>query len=425
MNISVIIPVWNGEAEIGDCLEALFAHSDDSLREVICVDNASQDNSAHLIGSRFPQVRLLQLPVNLGFAGGVNHGIRAATGDATILLNQDCLVGAGWLSPLLAAFKQDDRAGILGGTIFDRDGSVNHCGAYLRLPDAYGRHETAPPGGQSQEPRDVDYVTGALFAIRANVWDEIGPFDEEFYPAYYEEVDYCYRARRHGFRIMHVPATEAVHYFTGSSWRDDPLKHAADQHFARYRFVSKHFSVQQLQAFFTSEAGALTAETHLDQLRGRFLGARAVLRALPAIGEARQRDLGEEPDPVRRRLLQVEFYQLLRAIQRAQPVSALAPSLDASEQQLAAIRREKDALLDRIFFRPSNREAEGRWRRWWRTYVRRPLSILTLRDYRLLARLNTLHDAHLAQLTYHTQLMAQEADDRLQFLTTLASYDYR
>ena len=84
---SVIIPVWNGAEVVLDALAAVFANSDEWLLEVICVDNASQDQSAALIETHYPQVKLLKQVVNLGFAGGVNVGLKAAQGDILVLLN--------------------------------------------------------------------------------------------------------------------------------------------------------------------------------------------------------------------------------------------------------------------------------------------------------------------------------------------------
>ena len=182
MEMSIIIPVWNGAAVVPDCLDAVYAHSGGALLEVICVDNASRDGSGDLIADAYPQVRLIRQPVNLGFAGGVNAGIEAARGSVFVLLNQDCVVQPGWLDALLHAFQARPECGIAGGTILDQDGVVDHAGAMIRRPDAIGVHLTDVGDGQ---PRTVEYVTGTVFAIRRQTWDVVGRFDEGFYPAYY------------------------------------------------------------------------------------------------------------------------------------------------------------------------------------------------------------------------------------------------
>lgn len=421
MQASVIIPVWNGETIIAECLEAIFKYATSSLEEVFCVDNASVDRSASIIATEFPQVRLLPQPVNLGFAGGVNQGIKSATGDVFVLLNQDCLVQENWLPALIEAFSSHPQYGILGGTIFDADGSVNHTGARLRQPDAFGIHETAISPDAS--PREVDYVTGAMLAIRRTAWDIIGPFDEAFYPAYFEEVDYCYRARHHGFQVVHVPEARATHKFTSRQWQKEPLQHTANQHRARYRFVAKHFRVEQLVDFFAAESAAVPTQVYHNQVLGRLLAARDVLHDLPAILAARQKDLEKDADSTRRRLLQVNFSHVQNdALKAAQ--SEMADRLRASREKLAELQEEKDTLLADIYFRdPHEPEPESGWQR-WRLIVLRLASIFTLREHRLLVRLSTLHVAQFAQVQHHLQLLEQEARNHSNLLRTLATNEY-
>jgi GT2 family glycosyltransferase len=87
------------------------------------------------------------------------------------------------------------------------------------MPLAYSQHVTVAAAA----PTRMEYVTGAAFAIRHQAWETIGAFDEDFYPAYYEEADYCYRARQHGWGVLYVPAARVRHLQTGQTWRKDPL----------------------------------------------------------------------------------------------------------------------------------------------------------------------------------------------------------
>jgi len=132
MQASIIIPVWNGASVVIDCLDALYMHSGSELLEVICVDNDSSDESVVRITEAYPQVRLIHEPVNLGFAGGVNAGMEAAQGDIFILLNQDCIVRPGWLKAFLQALEVYPQYGIVGCTIYNADGTLNHTGARVR-----------------------------------------------------------------------------------------------------------------------------------------------------------------------------------------------------------------------------------------------------------------------------------------------------
>jgi GT2 family glycosyltransferase len=448
MKVSVIIPVWNGEAVIGECLKALYAHATASLLEVICVDNASMDGSAAIIAS-FPQARLLEQPVNLGFAGGVNVGLAAAQGDLMVLLNQDCLVHEGWLTAVTAAFSQSPQAGIVGGLIFHEDGTLDHAGAHISRPEGYGEHETAVL--HPTAPYPVEYVTGALFAISRAAWQALGPLDDGFYPGYYEESDYCYRARQRGYDILCAPAIQATHLRSSRAWQQDPLRHQANQHRSRYRFIAKHFSAAEIVAFGEAEEEGLDQEgLHIHQIIGRLLALRDSLRDLPALSARRQQEPGQPANPERERLLNVTFTRLLRRtwakLQEREIVTAVAQlhtNIQASQEKLKQIQKQESDLLAQIHFRhPGDSATEPGHKQRWRTLALRTLSLITLREHRLLARLTTLQVAHLDQLNdlYNKQRLLEKhlnhvnnnlnnqisrLSKRLDLLEKLIDYEYR
>jgi GT2 family glycosyltransferase len=438
--ISVVIPVWNGASVVGDCLAALYAYSGDELLEVICVDNASHDDSAELIAGQYPQAHLICQPVNLGFAGGVNAGMEAAQGEVFCLVNQDCLVAPGCLEALTRALAVRPEIGIAGCTILNADGSLNHTGAAIRRPEAYGDH-LAEPG--VDEPQKADFVTGAAMAIRRRTWEAVGRFDEGFYPGYYEDADYCYRTRRRGFEVVHVPQARATHLLSSKAWQADLFKHSANQHRARYRFIGKHFDTNELSAFFEAEWASAEEEPYLDQAVGRLLAARDTLRALPDILERRRADLASVLPAAGRRQLQVGLTGVLRrSLATAQklsmvglgesPLEAWRATHAEIEQRLSELFQKEDMaasqpseteayrqadraiqelqkrqhdLLARIHFRsPSSNEPEPAWRRFLRLFVLRPLSFLVGRDYLLLAQLNAVHVARLDAIQHREQL---------------------
>jgi len=308
MKFSIVIPVWNGAEVIAQCLTAIASHQTDQPREIICVDNASRDDSAAIIAAQFPTVKLLRQPVNLGFAGGVNVGIRAAQGEAVVLLNQDCLPQAGWLSSLSAAFEQHAEFGVAGCTIYFSNGQLDHAGARLLRPSALGEHLT----DVVDAPRVVDFVTGAAMAIRRSVFDAIGLFDEGFYPAYYEECDFCYRAREHGFQIAYVPAAKITHLRSSREAQADPIRIFANHQRARYRFVIKQFTAAEIDAFISFETAAAEQETDFNQAVARLLGARDTLRSLRDIIGRRQIDRGDELLTTTGRQLEVGLTMIVR-----------------------------------------------------------------------------------------------------------------
>src|SRR5690606_23756740 len=127
---------------------------------------------------------------------------------------------------LLAAFSAHESWGIAGATLLDAEGKVEHAGATVRYPEVRGAHRTDV---EEIPASAIDYVTGALFALRRSLWEAIGPFDEGFYPAYYEETDYCYRARQAGYEIGYVPAVQGVHLRSNQEWQQDTLLSALNQ----------------------------------------------------------------------------------------------------------------------------------------------------------------------------------------------------
>lgn len=292
---SVIIPVWNGAADLPACLDALFAQTGVDF-EVIIVDNASTDGSADLVTATYPQVRLLRQASNLGFGGGCNAGLAAAQGDVLILLNQDTEVQPGWLTALVDAPAADPTIGIAGSKALYPDGTIQHAGGVL---DAQGngshRGRRQPDRGQFDQPDDVDYVTGASLALRRTLYTAIGGFDPGFGPAYFEDVDLCLRAKAQGLRVVYTPASVLVH--KEQSVAATPGQTAL-QLFQRNRLrvVAKHWPEARLESEFLPAEHAwleglgpggepLVAAVH-----------EAYLHTLLRLGELaawRQQDLGE------------------------------------------------------------------------------------------------------------------------------------
>ncbi len=309
MRASIIIPVWNGAHLLSGCLDSLEEHAGAELLEVICVDNASEDGSAALISEGYPQVRLLCEPINVGFAGGVNAGIEAARGDVLVLLNQDCIVQPGWLAALGQALTAHPELGVAGCTISKADGTTDHVAATIRRPDAYGIHLAEAAG---EELKLADFVTGAAMAIPRPVVEAVGLFDEGFYPGYYEDADYCYRARRQGLAVACVAEARVVHLAQGTAWQADTVRHHVNHCLARYRFVAKHFDSQETSEFFAAERHALEAEEYLDRAIACAIAARDLLRQLPDVLYRRQQDLEEPPSRAHHRQLRVGFADVSR-----------------------------------------------------------------------------------------------------------------
>ena len=244
---SVIVLAWNGIDYLESCLNSVLGQAYANF-EVIVVDNSSSDGSADFIAQHYPEVKLIRNERNLGFSAGNNVGLRQATGQVRALLNQDTVVQPGWLAALVKALESYPDAGIVGSKILDLDGiTLQHAGAHFDWPIVeglhYGRGER--DAGQYDEPREVEFVTGAALAVRSDVLEQIGLLDEGFFPGYFEDVDLCVRARRAGYRVLYVPSAIVLHHGSMSfSQAPDGIGPLVYRN--RLRFILKSFTADQI-----------------------------------------------------------------------------------------------------------------------------------------------------------------------------------
>ena len=238
---------------------------------VIVVDNASGDDSVAQIGSAINErgwggwAELIALPRNGGFAYGNNRALeRVRAHDpsfaAVVCLNPDTTVRPGALTALLAQFSAAPQAGIVGALIEDERGVRQHGGH--AFPSPLGELEGAAqlgvlsralaPGevreSRAAAPRRFDWVSGACFAVRRELIEQIGGFDEGYF-LYFEETDFCLRARRAGWSCWHVPQAAVVHFEGASTGINIPAKRRPAYWYAsRRRFFLKAYGVSGLLA---------------------------------------------------------------------------------------------------------------------------------------------------------------------------------
>ena len=261
LSVTILILNWNGRSLLQTCLPPLL-HQTYANYHVVVVDNGSTDDSVAFVQENFPQVQLILNEENLGFSRGTNAGLRQISADVVVLLNNDVLVQPNWLAELIRPFHQDPHIGIVGCQLLYPDGTIQHLGAELTYPLAHSHHfhykATAVPNLPAVQ--DVPYVTGAALAIRHTVQQAIGLLDETFHPFYYEEVDYCYRAKAAGFRVVLAAQATAVHNESASLNKVPGLK-LQTLHRNRYLFVLKHYTPAQfLQDFVPAEQKQLAEQ---------------------------------------------------------------------------------------------------------------------------------------------------------------------
>lgn len=208
---SVIVPNWNGARHLAVCLDSL-RRQDWGPFETIVVDNGSTDDSAAVLADH-PEVAVVALPANLGFAGAVNAGIAAARADVLVLLNNDTEAEPAWLGALVAGLLAAPGAGMATAKVrlFDRRDTLHTTGDTVdRAGHAGNRGVWEVDRGQYDGARWVFGASGAAAAYRRALFDDVGVFEAAF-GSYYEDVDLAWRARLRGWRCVFVPAAVVYH----------------------------------------------------------------------------------------------------------------------------------------------------------------------------------------------------------------------
>ena len=214
MNAAIVIVTYNSGDEIEACLAACRPYAS----TISVVDNASTDQS--------PNFATILNSQNLGFAAAVNQGFRATSEPLVLLLNPDCQLKGGW--DAMTALFDDPQVGAAGGLLLDQRGSPQTGFTVRRFPtwanqvcELAGLNWLWPHNPLNRgyrcldldltQEQDVDQPAGAFLMIRRQAWEDLGGFDENFYPVWFEDVDFCYRLKQAGWQIRYTPQTKAIH----------------------------------------------------------------------------------------------------------------------------------------------------------------------------------------------------------------------
>jgi GT2 family glycosyltransferase len=221
MKIGVVVPNWNGEQLLGECLDSLNRQT--LPGEVIVVDNGSRDGSVQLIEDYYPDVHILRLEDNDGFAGGVNAGIgyaRKQGADYIALCNNDAVAEENWLERLVAQAEASGDIAVVTSKILAYDGeTIDSTGDGYSIwgtPFPRGRGEADHGQYDGAKHREVLAASGGASLYRADLFGDVGLFDEWFF-AYYEDVDISFRARLAGWRLRYAPEAIVYHHIGATS----------------------------------------------------------------------------------------------------------------------------------------------------------------------------------------------------------------
>jgi GT2 family glycosyltransferase len=215
----VIIPHHQGKDLIFGCLRSLGAQTYPDF-ETVVISNGCRDWSVESVEREFPQVRIISLPRNEGFAYAINLGARESTSEILAFLNNDAEVAEDWIDKGIKAFDEHPSVGILASRImdFDRRDIVQNAGISIRRsgrPAGRGRGQTFDVHWAKEE--EVFGASGGAMMVRRSVWEKVGPFREDFV-SYLEDVDWAFRARLMGEKCMYVP--DMVVYHREASTKD-------------------------------------------------------------------------------------------------------------------------------------------------------------------------------------------------------------
>lgn len=256
MDLSVIIVNYNTKELIKKCLRSIFASQTNFSYEVIVSDNGSRDGSVEMLKQKFPRAKLLENNANLGFSKGNNVALRPplngtgrqAVGKLILLLNSDTEVRPDTLDVSVKYLEEHPNVGIMGCKVLLPNGQLdracrrkfpNPMNSFLRL---FGLRHFSDYNIDSaiDQETEVDAVMGAFLLIRKSVVDKIGLLDEDYF-MYGEDLDWCWRTKQAGYKIVYFPRAEITHYKYGSS-QTIPFRTIRWAHDAMRIFYKKHYA---------------------------------------------------------------------------------------------------------------------------------------------------------------------------------------
>lgn len=287
-SVSAVIVTFSSSAVIRQCLRSLRG-----LEEIIVVDNASADETSSIVRREAPRIRLIANRVNRGFAAAVNQGVRASRSPLILLLNPDVELGGplGPENPLVVEAARPE-VGVVGGKLVGADGAAQlgfnvrafptpralafECLLLNRLwPSNPVNRRYRLLDFDFRKAQDVDQPAGAFLMFRREVFDQVGGFDERFRPIWFEDVDFCLRVQRAGFRNRYVPGCVGRHRGGHSLPALGLEQRQAAWYGNLLRFAGKHFPPAARRSLLSAVRIGLATRGFCSLLRGRPALARA------------------------------------------------------------------------------------------------------------------------------------------------------
>jgi len=252
-SLSVIIVTWNSQDYIRPCLDSLFSQNQDL--EIIVVDNGSQDSTLCILREYGARITVIDNQSNLGFARAVNQGLKLAAGDFILLLNPDTILTPGALESMSGFLAEHTQVWAMGHQLLNMDGSVQRsCRQFpdgrIMLYEFTGLSRLFPKSKTFGRWRmgyfdhltllEVHQPMGACLMVKREVLDKVGLLDEENFPMFFNEVDWCLRISRAGGQLYFLPQAKVFHHH-GVSTRRVKKAMIISSHQSMDRYFSKHY----------------------------------------------------------------------------------------------------------------------------------------------------------------------------------------
>jgi GT2 family glycosyltransferase len=352
--LSLIIITYNSAAQLGACLRAVGELRTPPEFEVIVVDNASSDRSA-AVAAEFPGVRVVAERQNWGFAGGVNRGVRVAKGEIIALLNPDATPQPHWLEELIAPLS-DSQIGVVGSKVLGPDGRIQSVGSILQQPVLLSAHrgDGEVDKGQYDEITDVWSVHGAAMAFQREVWDALGGLSEDYFPAYWEESDFCERARGKGYRVVVAPRAVVRHSEATTTGKYSPEFYYY-YHRNRLAYLSDHFEWRYIwDEFRLAEHARLATAPLLDRRMARLVYTHGVPPLAP-LDDARRAAILATGRALREGKLPDDGVDALLAFVREAEANSVLQEVQFTSRLpiIARLRAAWNNIATRWYVRPS------------------------------------------------------------------------
>ncbi len=229
--LSIIIVNWNSTAYLIQCVESIYAHCRGVKHEIIVVDNCSPNRDVRKVNERFPAVKLIESPVNLGFSRANNLGFGASRGEFVVFLNPDTLLTNPAFDLMLAQVRSYPSLGAVGCTLLNGDGSIQ-TSAIQTFPTIINQlldidfirnlfpgcplWNIKPLFAGGDRPSAVEVISGACLMLRREVFAQVQQFSEEYF-MYSEDLDLCYKVAQAGYTNLYIPQAKIIHYGGKSS----------------------------------------------------------------------------------------------------------------------------------------------------------------------------------------------------------------